>query len=101
MAPRNPLLDPLDAVVAIVKAYNASRQTTAALDHAGHMLGEAMLQTSSRAAFLEALASERDAGHLSQEAYTKLVVQAARLLKSQGDLVTECERIVNLGRGKT
>ena len=88
----------LDAVHAVVWAYNESRYTTEALRRAHETLHAALETTERRSEFLEALAAEREAGRIPEEAHRRILVAAARLMHSQVDFVEECQRILGNGR---
>jgi len=84
----------LVAVRELVKAGASVKRTTQAFSHAEFSISAALASSDSRRELLMRLARSRAEGEIPEAAYRTLMATVARLLKSEANLVTECERIV-------
>lgn len=92
------LLMALDAAGILAHELGQAARTRQAVVHAQEVLEQTLSLSEVRAAFLEALAAERDAGRLLDEEYHHLLATAARILRTNADLVQACGQVVRRAR---
>lgn len=99
MTPPAVVVDEAARIVAtLAEAVLRAAETSQAFAHANEGLVRCLKNSDMRRAVLEELLTACDRGELSPEAYKRILLTIAKLLKGSIGLVTEVQRVIGEGR---